>query len=70
MQPLVYSMDGAVVCGLVVAEFSLGELGKGFGQVVGGEDGAVVFVDALHEIHAVAHLGGEDNADGLALAGK
>ena len=70
MQPLVYSMGGAVVCGLVVAEFSLGELGKGFGQVVGGEDGAVVFVDALHEIHAVAHLCGEDNADGLALAGK
>ena len=56
--------------GLEVAEFGLGQLCKGARQVVGGEDGAVVFVDALHEVDAVAHLGGEDDADGFALAGE
>lgn len=56
--------------GLEVAELSFGQLGKGTGKVVGREDGAVVFVDALHEVDTVAHLGGEDNAYGLALAGK
>ena len=62
--------DRGVGGGLVVAEFSLGELGKCFGQIVGGEDGAVVFVDALHEIYAITHFGGEDDADGFALAGE
>ena len=30
----------------------------------------MVFVDALHEVDTVAHLGGEDDAYGLALAGQ
>lgn len=56
--------------GLEVAELSFGQLGEGTGKVVGGKDGAVVFVDALHEVDAVAHLGGENDADGFALAGE
>lgn len=68
--PLVYLMDREVVGDLVVAEFGFWKLCEGTRQVVSGEDGAVVFVDALHEVDAVAHLGGEDDADGFVLAGE
>lgn len=46
------------------------ELGEGLGQIVGREDGAVVLVDTLHKVHAIAHFGGENDHDGLILASE